>query len=212
MKKISKEQFPTLTLGQKEAVLGFFLGGVNLTLPKNFKNPTFPKLFFKKKKEYYLLWIYSLFQSFIVRAPKAVFKNEKFIHFTLSFPRIPEFMNLFNFLYRIGDMGVLQRRISNDFLNLLSPITLATWFMHNGSYTKNQLILKTQGLSEPDQKMLADGLKKKFHLSFEIEQRGGARGGVHFILKNPSEISKFYQLVEAHLTEEFKKIFANDNA
>jgi dTDP-4-amino-4,6-dideoxygalactose transaminase len=120
-------------------------------------------------------------------------------------------------LYTRGcaEFGKLRERFYNGkkkilpkdlFYGEFSPITLATWFMDDGTkLPHNALILCTHGFTKGENQLLIDILKQRFDIDANLQYDNRGRGycRVYIGVKNDAA-NKFFSIVAPYILESFR--------
>ncbi len=109
----------------------------------------------------YVDWKYRLLKLFVLTPPKARKGNGTRIAYRFTTQSLPIFTELYNRFY------VNKRKIVPAGLQL-DPLTLAVWFMDDGSKSRSSFYLNTQQFSLEDQQELLKILKEQFGLNANI--------------------------------------------
>lgn len=158
---------------QQDVLIGTILGDANVRI---IKKEAFLTVSHSEKQVDYVNWKYKIFREWVLTEPREEFRTyyknleKKLISWrfsTLSHPLLTKYYNLF---YPKGKKLIPK---SIDII-LKSPITLAVWFMDDGSrkpYGKGAF-LHTQSFSLRDQKRLIKVLKKNFSIDAKLSSAG----------------------------------------
>lgn len=151
------------------------------------------------KQKDYTDWFYQNFKSWVNDAPKEknkVVRGKTYTNYYFQTRSVGEFRFYGQIFYDKDGKKVIP-----DFINkLLSPLTLAVWFMDDGSYKSKQhkaLILNTQCFSKGDLKLLIDAFDKRFNIEAKLRTQ---KEGYQLIIPRPE---KFIELILPYLRKEF---------
>lgn len=89
----------------------------------------------------------------------------------------------------------------------ISPLTLAIWFMDDGSGLNRGVKLATQGFTREECQFLVNLLNSRFHLKCSIHLQGRSKDGtrnLYAIYIWKQSMSDFYQLISPYLIPEMK--------
>ena len=83
---------------------------------------------------------------------------------------------------------------------LVSPLSLAVWYMDDGALNREAVHLNTQGFSKEENRLLQSVLKQNFGISCNLSKSGNIGKG--FILYIPkAEARKFLSLIHCYVSE-----------
>ncbi len=188
------------TQRQKDITLGSLLGDAYLR-PSN-KSRTAYSLAFThgEKQKTYLEWKRAEFGNFVTA--KELYRYERKINPlgsapTYSFSTIthPYLLELHDLCYPNG-----HKQVSQNWLDLLSPLSLAVWYMDDGSLNKRYgtIILCTECFSLDEQTVMVDYFLSRYGIEPKIEPRRNN----HFVLRiNSSQRHRFLELVAPHVPD-----------
>jgi|AntAceMinimDraft_16_1070373.scaffolds.fasta_scaffold16544_1 recombination protein RecA len=119
----------------------------------------------------YLYWKYQILRDFVSQKPKRIIcgKNHQgdknyyswyFHTITIEF-----FGELYQQFYLNG-----YKIVPKDISHILTPLSLAVWYMDDGCFSQGTAILNTQNFSFNEQKILQKSLKEKFNLKVTINK------------------------------------------
>ena len=141
----------SLTQLQRSVIIGSLLGDGYLRIFPKRKNALLEINHSIHQKEY-VDWKYEILKSVSASAPRARKSNGTRVAYRFYSRQIPELTQFYALFYREG-----KKRIPNDIA--LDPISLAVWFMDDGSKCRNyDVYLNTQQFSVKDQKKLLRAL------------------------------------------------------
>ncbi len=158
-----------LNQGQKEVLIGSILGDGHLA--ENWSKTNYRlKISQCKEQEEYVNWKYDIFRDWVLTEPKLHMKTNSMRFATISHPEISRFRELF---YQ-GRRKIIPENISE----LISPLTLAVWFMDDGNVRKtNRTVygyyINTQSFLLRENEVLVEVLKRKFGVSAAIYKNHG---------------------------------------
>lgn len=164
----------------KEIILGSLLGDGSLRIHKSYRNARYSFRHSVKQKEYFFWKVNKLKE---ISSKNCVWeqKDRKFRYQSLTLESLTE---LYHLTRRRGKFFINQK-----WLKELTPLSLATWWLDDGSLVTNSRkgVFCTEGFSYRDSLILSQYLKDKWR----VDSRVGRRG-------------KYYQL-RIYSTEELKK-------
>ena len=184
----------SFTQRQKEIALGSLLGDAYL-------RPSSPSTFslsftHGEKQKSYLDWKRAEFANFVTQ--DAYYCNTRSFRGNLptySFSTIthPYLTELHELCYGSG-----RKRVTQEWLELLSPLSLAVWYLDDGSINKryHTIVLCTNSFSEEEQTLIVDWFSGRFDIRAVIEPR---RNGQSVIRINASQSRRFLELVAPHI-------------
>lgn len=157
-----------LTDEQRSMIIGTILGDGSL-IETATKNNLRLKIEHCDAQREYVFWKYECLKSFVLTPPKFQPRNHSWMFRTISHP---ELTNLGTLFYQ-GRQKIVPEKI--DTL-LTEPISLAVWFMDDGSKNRNDgLILNTQCFTKEETERLRDCLSTNFgidHVSLQKDKHG----------------------------------------
>lgn len=167
--KINKEQRKfsslkniSLTDFQKQMIIGSCLGDGSIILNGRRKLPYFKVAHCEQQKNY-LYWKKDILGLFVNSVSKCVDKRENSIMYqfnTLSHKDLLLYRDLF---YK-DDIKI----ISKDLSNYITPLSMAVWYMDDGSLYKYNCRIATQGFSKSDNEILSDIIFNNFKICSKV--------------------------------------------
>ncbi len=150
----------SLTEEQKSILIGCLLGDGTLRRKRN----TLLEINHSDKQRDYVFWIYSKFRGLVSTPPKIRVSglNRKSYRFTT---RSLSFLNEF---YESFYSKSHQKTVPRDLR--LNPLSLAIWFMDDGSKSRNTIYLNTQQFDLSDQGYLLYLLKSNFDVEATLNK------------------------------------------
>jgi hypothetical protein len=180
---------------QKEALLGTLLGDGSLKRRGNFYRLHVKHSYKQISLVRYEREIFSNITSMPIRvfSQKVKDKDYRFCEFvTLTHPEFSAFRKIF---YKR-----MKKVISQELKKLLSgPLSLAVWFMDDGSADYAGVVFNTQCFCLKEVKFLSRLLKENFGLDSTI--RRNKNGWIIYIPKN--NLNKFTNIVKKHMLSDF---------
>jgi len=138
-------------------------------------------------------WIYSKFKNLVITPPKwrkGNGKREAYRFFTRSLPELTPFYNKF---------FINGKKIIPDNLKL-NALSLAIWFMDDGSKSRSAIYLNTQQPSVDEQNKLLFILKDQFKLDSTLN-----KDKIYFRIRVRSESSKIMvKIIEKYVLPSFR--------
>ena len=136
----------SLTQEQKSLIIGTILGdGYVRIIPKR-KN-AFLEVNHSATQKEYVYWTYKILKSVVRSGPKLRNGNGNRVACRFYTQCLPEITQLFDYFYKNK-----KKLIPNDLK--IDALSLAVWFMDDGSRSRNTLYLNTQQFSAFDQSVL----------------------------------------------------------
>lgn len=188
------------TQRQKDIALGSLLGDAYLR-PSSASSPaTAYSLSFThgEKQKAYLEWKLSEFENYVTT--KRLYKRSVPFHGnapTYSFSTIthPYLKELHDLCYPDG-----VKRVSWDLLDQLSELSLAVWYMDDGSQNRRYgtIVLCTNCFTYDEHIRMVEFFAHRFHLKAKIEPR---RNGQFTLRFNASQRRRFLDLVAPHIPD-----------
>src|SRR3989338_6728411 len=154
--QLSDNTVGSLTKNQKSLVIGTILGDGYVRIIPRRKN-AFLEVNHSISQRLYVDWKYQILQSIVRSEPKLRKGNGNRIAYRFFTQCIPEITNLFHYFYKE------KRKMIPDDLHL-DPLSLAVWFMDDGSRSGGSLYLNTQQFSMQDQKTLQSILSNQYYI------------------------------------------------
>lgn len=183
------------TQRQKEIALGSLLGDAYLRPSGNSFSLSFTH---GEKQKAYLDWKRNEFKNFVTQ--------EDYYCSTRSFRgNLPTYsFNTINhpYLSELHRMcyGSGKKVVTSDWLELLSPLSLAVWYMDDGSINKryHTIVLCTNSFSYDEQVLIVDFFAGRLGIESTLEPR---RNNQTVIRINASQRYRFMELVAPHIPE-----------
>ena len=188
----------SLTQVQHEIIVGSMLGDGTLRRQGARKHPLFEVNHSVRYKSY-VDWKYNTLKDIVLTPPKARRTNGRRIAYRFTTRSLPLFDKLYGEFYSRGKKSL------PDSIEL-TPLTLAVWFMDDGSATYNSYYLNTQQFSRSEQEKLLALLL----LQWEIE--GGLnRDKCYYRIRILAKSAyKFRELVSPYVLPIFRYKLGND--
>jgi len=188
----------SLTSVQHAIIVGSLLGDGTLRRQGNRLNALLEVNHSYKQKEY-VDWKWQHFQEHILTAPKTRKGKGVRIAYRFTTRSLPMFTKYHSWFYVNG-----KKRVPNDID--LSPLSLAVWFMDDGTRIRSAFYLNTQQFTLSEQKILQDLLYKTFGLKSALN-----RDKNYFRIRVSTESTKsMKKLIEPHMIPSLKYKLAND--
>ncbi len=183
------------TQRQKDIAVGSLLGDAYLRPSGN----AYALSFIHGEKQLdYLNWKREEFQNFVTQ--EGNYRRETKFHGnhpTYAFNTIshPYLLELHNICYSTG-----KKDISAEWCNLVTPLSLAVWYMDDGSINKRYktIVLCTNSFSREGQTLLIDLLSNRFGVEAVLEPR---RNNQTVLRINASQRYRFLDLVSPYIVD-----------
>ena len=179
---------------QREILIGVLLGDASISL-RNGKPVYSVKFEQSISNKEYINHLYSVFGPFVGQIPLEY--KQKSIWFR-TYRHI-----CFKYYYDIFYCGINdKKKVPKCIYKLLSPRSLAYWYMGNGSFTAapNSIYLHTQGFDLPDQHLLCDVLKNKYDIICNIHKDKS----YYRLYITTESVSLFISLVKPYILSYFE--------
>jgi hypothetical protein len=182
----------SLTEEQKSILIGTLLGDGTMRIKKN-AHLEINHAFSQKAL---VDWIFSKFSSLVKTPPKWRKGNGNREAYRFATQKLPILTPFYDLFYRNG------RKVIPSNLKL-SPLSLAVWFMDDGSNSYSSIYLNTQQFSFDEQLQLIDFLKRQYGIDATVN-----KDKTYYRIRIRSGSAKrFIQLVEPFVLKEFRYKF-----
>lgn len=178
---------------QRELALGSLLGDAYLRRSGNSYSLSFCH---GERQLDYLKWKLGEFENFVTT--KRFYRRETQFHknapsYSFSTINHPELTALHALCYPDG-----RKRLSRAWLEQLSPLSLAVWYLDDGSLNRRYgtIVLCTNSFSLEEQLLAADVLSARYGIAPKPEPR---RNGQYVLRINASQRQRFLELVAPHV-------------
>lgn len=187
-----------LTKEQREVIFGKMLGDGHLETQN--KGRTYRlKIEHSIKQKEYVDWQFDLFRNIVLSTPQEKIKkiNEiSYVNYGFSTLSIDSFRFFANQFYKDN-----KKKIPKLIHRWLAPLTMAVWFMDDGSIKSDRnksLILNTQSFSKKDVEMLKNVLEQKFGIKAKLRIQQRKQIGYQLYLLSET-IDKFIDIVNPYI-------------
>lgn len=186
------------TQRQLDIMYGSLLGDASFTHKRDSKSASLSFCHGEKQIEY-LLWKQREFDPFVTK--RQLYSSCRTASFggspCYSFGTIvhPEISDAYALCCKSG-----RKTISKDWLSRLSDLSVAVWYMDDGSLNKkyHTITLCTNAYSLDEHFLLVDFFKNKYNLDAKIESR---RNGQFSLRINASQSRAFMDIVSPHIPD-----------
>lgn len=198
VKPYQRNKTQKLSLTQKQYIYGSLLGDDCLKKPSHVKN-AFLVISQNKTQKEYVTFKYHVMCDFVksgIKYYKDVREDRKgqFSFKTISHP---VFTKIYEIIYGNG-----KKTICPYWLKQLTPLSLAIWFMDDGSTSKEnrEMRISTESFSKKELLLLRNFLNKKWNISPKIIP-SSRKGKFVFFFPAP-ERNKFFSLIKSFVIPE----------
>lgn len=161
---------------QKEVIFGILLGDASMEY--RLRKPVYAiKVEQSIKNEAYVIHLYSILESYVGMTPSyrlikplGAFKERSSFWFRTY--RHISFKYYFDLFYVVEE-GKLIKKVPFNFGKLISPRSLAYWFMDDGTGGKHNYVFNTHCFTYDDQLRIIEVLKDKFNILCIIQKDHG---------------------------------------
>ncbi len=188
----------SLTSTQHAILVGSLLGDGTLRRQGNRPNALFEANHAYKHRAY-VDWKWQHFRQHTLIAPKARLGRGSRIAYRFTTRSLPLFTTYYEWFYTDG-----KKQIPLDLK--LNPLSLAVWFMDDGTRIRSAYYLNTQQFMVAEQMFLQKLLSETFGLKSALN-----RDKQYFRIRFTTESSKsLHKLIEPHVVECMRYKLAND--
>ncbi len=179
----------SLTEEQKSILIGTLLGDGTMRIKKN----AHLEINHCYAQKVLVDWIFTKFSSLVTTPPKWRKGNGKREAYRFATQKLPLLTPFYNQFYRN------RKKIIPDDLKL-DPLSLAVWFMDDGSKSYSSVYLNTQQFDVNEQKRLIDILKNQFGIEATLN-----KDKIYYRIRiRIQSIKIFLKLVEPFVLKEFR--------
>ena len=182
----------------REIILGSLLGDGSIAINKRYKNARFSFRHSASQKEYFFWKVEELKEISGSRMLWKQGKNgsdgfggEKLRYQSKALGALTEIYNL------VTKRG--KKRVSRKWLNQLTPLSLAVWWMDDGSLIANSRkgVFCTDGFSCEEVEIIRKYLKKVWNIETKIGRTEGISGRKYYRLyiRSTEELKKFLRII-----------------
>ncbi len=149
----------SLTKEQKQILVGLLLGDGAMRK----KTQALLEINHSYTQKEYVDWLYQQFKDFVVTPPKIRKGNGNRIAYRFTTRSISVFTYFYNFFFKEKKKTIPQSLI-------LSPLTLAIWYMDDGSRCDKDIYLNSQQFTYEEQGRLVIELKNQFQVQSSLNK------------------------------------------
>ena len=190
-----------LNMIQRDIIVGSLLGDGNLRLVGRSKEASFVVDHSIKQKDY-VLWKYEMFREWVATKPKTLTRiyhkdpRRSLLSFRFQTLSHSEFTFWYEMFYR-KDIKIIPSDIRKI---LVSPLSLAVWFMDDGNKNHNAVFLNTQQFSRIEQECLIECLYENFGLECTLNKHSTSKGKQLYRVRVDTKSTKMlYELAKEYL-------------
>lgn len=194
---------------QQDLLIGSLLGDGNLRFIRKNHEVSFIVDHSLKQKDY-VMWKYRVMRDWVLTEPKTLIrvyhKDPQRNLTSIRFQTIchPEFTYWYKIFYRNGKK-IVPENIKDI---LVSPLSLAIWFMDDGNKNHQAVFLNTQQFSLEEQKVLQECLLENFSLETTINKHWVyKRKQLYRIRVSTDSTKKLYYLIKDFLISSMRYKF-----
>jgi recombination protein RecA len=189
-----------------ELILGSLLGDGCITLNKGYANARFSFRHSQKQKEYFD-WKVSMLKE--ISSKKNVWlqdtKDNEYcksnsVKYRFQSLALPELTNIYNLVVERG-----KKRINQEWLNLLTPLSLATWWMDDGSIISNcrKGVFCTDAFLKKEVIFIQKYLKSAWDIDTKIGETSKSnsqkRRYFRLYIQSTEELKKFFRIIAPYI-------------
>ena len=152
----------SLTSIQKSIIIGSILGDGSLRKAQGRHNALLEVNHSFSSKEY-VDWKYQHLKNLVITLPKKRKNNGKRIAYRFTTRSLPEITQFYEKFYQDGKKIIFRNIV-------LGPLTMAVWFMDDGSKTYNALYLNTQQFDLDSQHELINQLFNQWNIEATLNK------------------------------------------
>lgn len=179
----------SLTKEQKSIIIGSLLGDATMRKKTN----AYLEINHAYSQKVLVDWFYNKFKKFVLTPPKWRRGNGNREAYRFSTRSLPVFTPFYNQFF-IDKKKIIPKNLK------LNAISLAVWFMDDGSKSRSSVYLNTQQFSIKEQLELIDILFDQFGLLATLN-----KDKIYFRIRIRTEsIKSFIKLTEKHILPEFR--------
>lgn len=153
---------------QFDVIIGSLLGDARLecrSVGKRYPISARLRIHQSDKQKEYVFWKYAMLKNLVSEGPRKVKtwhdpkRNKDHYSWYFHTKTLAELGGLYHYFYQ-NDRKILPK----DIFEFLSPSALATWFMDDGSNTKESYTISTHNFSVEEQRRITEFLKKRYNI------------------------------------------------
>jgi len=183
---------------QREILIGLILGDGHLETQNRGRTYRL-KIEQSIQHEKYVNWLYKNFKEWVLTPPRRKINYDKrFSKSTVSL----YFNTISHASFRFYAQQFYKNRkkvVPKQICRWLTPLSLAVWFMDDGSVKSNRhrsKIINTQSFTKKEVGLLSVCLEKKFGIKSNLRRQKGKDWQIYLLSET---VGKFYQLVKTYI-------------
>ena len=149
----------SLTEEQKQILIGLLLGDGAMRK----KTHALLEINHSYSQKEYVDWLYRQFKKYVGTPPKLRKGNGSRIAYRFTTKSVPVFTEFYDHFFR-GNKKIVPKLLN------LSPLTLAIWYMDDGSRCDTDIYLNSQQFTLKEQKILVAELAKQFQIKSSLNK------------------------------------------
>ncbi len=149
----------SLTEEQKDILLGVLLGDGAMRK----KTQALLEINHSIKQKEYVDWLYQKFKNYVGTEPKIRKSNGNRIAYRFTTKSLPQFTQYYDFFFT-------QKRKHVPFSLIIKPLTLAIWYMDDGSRCDTDIYLNSQQFSQVEQEFLVNLLNQQYEIKSSLNR------------------------------------------
>jgi hypothetical protein len=178
----------SLSEEQKQIIVGCLLGDGTMRIKTN----ALCEINHCYKQKELVDWIYFKFKKFVGTKPKIHLGNGKRIAYRFTTRSLPIFNEFYKSFYVSGKKVIPKSLI-------LNPLTMAMWFMDDGSKSRSSIYLNTQQFSQEEQEFLQKSLIDQWGIETTLN-----KDKIYTRIRiRVSSVQKFVSLIKPHILKSF---------
>jgi hypothetical protein len=111
----------------------------------------------------YVDWLYQQFKNYVATKPKMRKSNGNRIAYRFTTKSLPVFTQFYNTFFRNHRKNIPES-------TMLTPLTMAVWYMDDGSRCDEDIYLNTQQFSKEEQQQLIDMLFQQHEIEATVNK------------------------------------------
>ncbi len=174
----------SLTEAQKEIIIGLLLGDGAMRK----KTHALLEINHSYTQKEYVDWLYQQFKTYVGTPPKVRRGNGKRIAYRFTTKSMPVFTDFYNWFFQ-GKRKTIPNSLT------LSPLTLAIWYMDDGSRCDKDIYLNSQQFTPEEQERLIQILYQQYLIKASLNKDKNYR---RIRIKKES-VSTFMKIVSPYI-------------
>lgn len=195
---------------QESLLIGSMLGDGNLRITGENTEANFTVDHSEDQKDY-VFWKYEIMEKWVLTPPKRVTRtyhkdpSRETISWRFLTISHPEFTRFYDLFYREDGPKETEKVLPESIKELLEdPLSLAVWFMDDGTKSGESIFLNTQNFTRKEQEGLIECLKENFGVEGRINIHSHWEGKTFYRIRiNTSSLERFFGLLEPYILPQF---------